>query len=60
MPPFVKNVLIQALSTAQKVPTAALDMASEVKSATDAEKSPYIKYETATKDLYSKYKMEFE
>ncbi|KAK2976906.1 hypothetical protein RJ640_024740 [Escallonia rubra] len=61
VPPFVKQVSTRALSAAQKAPSAARAVASDVKnvnvveSASGLAKTAYTKYEPAAKQIYSKY-----
>ncbi|KAF5951424.1 hypothetical protein HYC85_009368 [Camellia sinensis] len=61
VPPLVKKVSTEALSAAQKAPSAARAVASEVQrgnvvdTASGLAKNMYTKYEPAAKDLYTKY-----
>ncbi|KAI8025241.1 Stress-related protein [Camellia lanceoleosa] len=61
VPPLVKKVSTEALSAAQKAPSAARAVASEVQrgnvvdTASGLAKNVYTKYEPAAKDLYTKY-----
>lgn len=61
VPPVVKKVSTQAVSAAQKAPSMARAVKSEVQrsgivdTASGLAKSVYTKYEPAAKDLYTKY-----
>ncbi|XP_038716652.1 REF/SRPP-like protein At3g05500 [Tripterygium wilfordii] len=66
VPPVIKQVSAQAFSAAQRAPTVARDVASEVQrtsvkdTATGLAKTVYSKYEPTAKEFYNKYEPKAE